>query len=741
MPTQNDIGAGWVKINGAVYNLVKMIDGGTGQVIWPATSMYTYVIDISTFALHYAGGVNWITAIATNYCYATANVKVMRGETLVETITNAVLTATGVSGTHASHFSVNSSGYVLGNNLGTTEVNTGTAANPQGYYCTASFVYVPQEGTPSSAVTATVNQQYNIIESTSVTNVVVRSAPESSSVANTGATVKCYGTIVRTLLYTWTSTSQSQGTDNEGSLYLYVDEVYKATISHGGYYSLVIPENPYDYDIEFYVKVAYTSDTEVNHTATIEQAASVFTYDRPVIYGDCDPVPASGGTSYFVGYATQARYKNGQRFYPDLQPAITWSVASYSGVNLHKTETPQTLLGKSTATCTSHGQTAIPLTISCYQEENKRVLEYYEDERTDLEPEVESKNPSVSVGASNYTNSNAPCPAGGGNCTLQYAATADMRSRDRWRIDRTNYYTWTSGDPDSDVVTTYYNGQWSAWASTSVEPDITCNRTWSRVGLNDTVTIDSRGTNNNDQESGDGRNVVYTVSYTTTNGVTDSDTVTLYQQENRKTEPHDPVRSLEITTSGTIPASGGTFVAHYVSKETYGLYVYTSGATSGTEQTRAVTGEISCSNCNYNGSTRFNVSGEGNVTLTVPSNAGSLSSRYAVVTLDGYESDSIEQEADVPHYTFMLDYNGTPVTNNTVLHFEPGEVQTIYLTDEGTNGQQYTPTQNPYGECPFWYDSANLRFVISNIQDWTDEWFQVYEATSGVTIKFWVHVQ
>lgn len=653
----------------------------------------------------------------------------MSGDTVVDTISDAVLRATSITGTYSSNFSINSSGFILGSPLGITPVNIGTEQSPQGYYCTASFVYTPQEGSSSEAVTASVYQQYNIVESAAVSSVRVYSTPESSSIVNTGATVKCYGTIVRTLLYTWTSTSQSQGTDSEGTLYLYIDEEYKTTIYSGGYFDFVIPENPYDYDIEFYVTVKYVPDQEVTATATITQAASVLTYDRPVIFGDCDMVPASGGTSYFVGYATQAYYRNGTRALPDLQHSVNWSVASYTGLNLHKNPTPETTLGTSTATCTANGQTAIPVVVECIQEENKRVLDYYEDERINLNPDVETQNASVSVSATNYTDSNNPCSAGGGTCTLQYNATADKRSRDKWKIETTTYYTWTSGDTDEEVATTYHNGEWSSWASVSVDPDIERNQTWSRVGYNDTITIDSRGT-----VEGSGRSVVYTASYTTTNGVTDSDTVTLYQQENIKTEPHDPVRSLEITTSGAIVASGGTFVAHYVSKETYGLYIYTSGAQSGTESTRAVTGTITCTNCNYNGSAQFNVSGEGDVTLTVPANTGQ-SSRYAVVLLDGLVGDSIEQYSE---YTLVLMWGQTTITNNYEFTWSrPRDIPSrIALTDSGSNQRVYSFSKSSGNVANIDYNIMSQTIEVTGITAGMDDWFEVYEASSNQSVRF-----
>lgn len=731
MPTLDNIVGGKIKMNGVEYNLVEITYGGTGQVIWPTSQPVTYVIDVTTLVLHYPSNASWIPASGQGYCYATANVKVMSGETVQSTIVGATLTATALSGAYSSNFSI-SSGNIYGNDLGTNPVNTGTQQSPQGYYCTASFVYTPQEGTPSGAVSATIFQQYNRIESTVVS---VASVPYPATVANTGGTVDCSGTISKDIIYTSTAHDY---TDHSGTLYVYVDEVYKASISHNGHYSLSIGVNQYATDINYYVKVVYADDQEVYDTAEVIQYASVFTYDRPVIIGNCDNVPASGGWAYFVGTATQARYMNGTRVYPDLDVSseIEWSVAGYHGDNLHTTETTtETKLGDSTATCTANGQSAIPVTTSCYQDANIKTKTGEDTQTIPLEPLVHTERPSVSISADYYYSAGSKCPASGGSTPIRYSGSYYKQTRDRWIEETTEYFEFTSGDHDTEVTTVTEYGQWTELTYTSVDPDIYGGATWTH-NSNDVISIDNRGTNNNDTVSGDARSTTYTAEVVADDG-TATDSVTLYQQENTKTEIVERIGSIEITTQGAIPSSGGTFNVSYVSQESYGSYIYTSGATSGTPSTRSRTGEISCTNCSYNGSTRFNVSGTGTITLTVPANTSS-SSRYASVLLDGYEGDSIEQ---YELCTFGLLWGTTNIYDGyEFIWSRPRDIpSSINLQDSGSNHRVYSFSKSSGNVANIDYNIMSQTIEVTGITAGMDDWFQVSEASSGQSITFYIN--
>lgn len=521
--TSDDIVGGKIKINGTEYSLVQIVHGGTGRVIWPL-SQPTYVIDTSTLALHYTSSASWILASGSNYCYATANINVMRGSTVISTITNATLTPTGISGTYSPAFFI-SGGNIYGYDLLTTPVNTGTSQSPQGYYCTASFVYTPEGGSATAAVTTTVYQQYNL-------------------------------------------------------------------------------------------------KTETSHT----------------------------------------------------------------------------------------------------------------DQRTDLDPLVEERNASVSIGATNYTSSSSSCPASGGNCRIEYSAYVERQTTPRWVIETTTYYSFTSGHTSSEVTTEEYSGTPSGFIRTSVDPDITGGASWA-TNYNDTITIENRGTNNNDQVSGGARSVTYTAAYD--DGLLSAtDSVTIYQQANTKQEIIEPIRSIEITTQGAIPASGGTFNVSYASQESYGSYIYTSGDTSGTPSTRSRTGEISCTNCSYNGSTSFNVSGTGTITLTVPANTSS-SSRYATVSLDGYESDSIEQYEVC---TFGLLWGTTNIYNGyEFVWSRPRDILSrIALTDSGSNHRFYSFSKSSGNVANIDYNIMSQTIEVTGITAGMDDWFQVSEASSGQSIKFYI---
>jgi len=621
---------GKIKIGGVEYDLVEIKDGATGQVVWPTTAAYTY--QLTNVVIHYSAG-NMIYASGSNYAYVTATVQKYQGQTLIEETDNVVVTPTLASGTH---FYV-SGDYIYGDDLLTNLVSIGYSDTVTVSYLTAT------------ANAGTVYQQSNTASSPVFNRASITCSPRNSNVGPRDESVYVDGYITRYFTITWTSGHTSETSDHGGSINVYVDGSYITYISHGGSFLFAPAENQTLSSIDFDIEMAYASDTSYSDEETVTQEAGYYTYAVPVITSAyCEDVPAGGGTSTFVGTATQTYGWNGRTSGVGTDtPAVTFSPASCSGSDLEDNETARAVVGTSTATCSAHGKTATQ-TVYGYQEANTLQPNGYNEQKTYGQDIVttQEQSPSVSISADNYTSSSSPCPAGGGTCGISYSASVQRRTQTThpYTLVTTYHTIWASGwaGPDS-VVTTQGSDvdPWTSWASVSVTPTISGGDTWLDHD-DEEITISSRGTT-----TGNARSATYTATCTDINGTTVTDSVTVYQEVNSVWEKIEHYRDIEITTTGTIPAAGGWFNFRYKSYYEHGSYEYTSGATSGTAQTDPDAATISFFNCSLNGESEIAVNGSIDwavITDVYVEPNYSSSPIDAYVDIDGEASDFITQD-------------------------------------------------------------------------------------------------
>lgn len=727
MATLNQLIGGKIEHNGVDYNLVEIKHGGTDQVIWPATPTYTY--QLVNVVIHYSAG-NTIYASGSNYAWVTATVQKYQGQTLIEETHNVVMTPTLADGVH---FTVTGN-YIYGADLGTTLVTSGYSDG----------VTVTYEDATASA--GNVTQEANTASSPVFDRAVVTCGPDTASVGPRGESATVYGYITRYFVSTWTSGHTTETSDHGGSLNVYVNGAYSTYISHGGTFLLSPAENQTLSSIDFDVKMAYASDTSYYDEETVTQEAGYYTYAVPVITSAyCEDVPAAGGVSYFVGTASQTRGWNGRTSGAGfISPAVTFNPAYCSGSDLEDNETARSVVGSSVATCTSEGKTATQ-TVYGYQEANTIEPNGYEQQKTYGQDFVttQEQNPSVSISAGAYTSSGSPCPAGGGSCSLSYSASVQRRTQTThpYTLVTTYHNIWTSGWAAPDEVVTTHGSDvdpWTSWSTVPATPTISGGDTWLDHD-DEEVTISSRGTT-----TGSSRNATYTASYTALNGVTASDSVTLYQEANSRWEIIEHYRDIEITTTGTIPAAGGFFNLRYKSYYDHGSYKYTSGATSGTSQRDPDAAVINLFNCSYNGDSEIQVNGSiawAAISSVYMEPNYSSSPVTASVDIDGEASDEIEQDAASVTYTLELYSGATHVTDGYEFDWSGQQyiISTLTLVDNGTNLHQYSFDKMPGSVADIGLNLRTGDIEVSGITRGMDDWFEVYEASSNQRVRFTIN--
>ena len=706
MPKLDQVLGGKIKINGREYNLVEIKHGGTGNIIWPLS--YTYVL--SNLVIVYSSG-NKILASGGNYAYVTATVQTYQGSTLIRTDNNVVVTPTLSSSTH---FYV-SGKYIYGYNLGTTEVTSG-------YSVSVSATYE----TSSSVAAGSVTQQTNTPDSLAVNSVSVTCDPEKDYISPIGGNTDCYGTLTRYVTYTWTSGGTSTGSDHLGNISVYLDGTYKGQIAHNGYYNVSFDENQSLQERSKVIKFAYSADTSKYDSDTIMQDAGYYTYSTPVISSySCEDVPASGGTSYFWGRASQTYGWNGRESgVGTISPSVTWSVESYYGSNLGTDVKGRTMLGSSVGSCTSHGKSAATVTAYCYQEANERfnngstISEKHYG--TPVIVGEETRNQTVSIFANQYTTISSPCPASGGNSTISYSATYDSRNEleTPWYRTITYYYTYTSG-AESSTTQDYDQGKdssYTPWTTQDNTSSVTISGTAAGFSYDSNtkrVTIDNRHKN-----VGDARSCTYTANI---GGI--RATVTIYQQENRAYETRTPHRSVSINYSGDIPYQGGTYTASYSSYDTIATTYTSDDRDNPYNQDMEVL--VSGTNCTPE---EEYVSGTGTLNFTIPANTGS-SDRTVTIYVDT-ASDSRTQSYPSAVYTFELRYYGTVIHDNDEIE----DSEEIELVDYGNNLRQYTITKLEGDNIQYGVEGNKIYFDLHS----GDAKYQVTEASSGGSVMFYL---
>ena len=560
--TSEQIQGGAIKIGGVKYDLVQIVHA-TG-LIWP-TSATTYVIDSSTLVIHYSSNADYIYADNSNYCYATADVDVYRGEQKISTLTDVTLTPSSLSGTYASNFRIDGNN-VKAYNLGTTPVNLGTAANPSGYYCTASFVY-----NNSESVSGTVNQQWNTYTYGTPIKTYTGYDIELSSYNLTydGGRVNVIGTAVysRTQVLVWTSHAESYGETTTGLTEQKNPEVLSVfpsqTIAADNTY-IDFSNNTETTAKTYSVSAYYEGFNSSTKTVTVA-AYEVYTYyNLSIIAYYYQSIPASGGdvrptltfsvqyklndeyqgtmTGEFTNGATYTTatctetghtatvycsyyYKSGNSYYSDTNNGLVHADSLGTTERENYTELGTRMVSLLIGTAEQDSQDVI-----VYQERNRKTLvatTYGEKTYGQQYTETNYRNISVTVSSSDYTDRRSPCFAGGGTATIATSKSGQYRSIDYkdWERDVTYDYLFDSGahDYDSDTETgrDEVPGTDTGWVDFSDSPTITITGEGFSVS-GSTVTIADR----KDVVGGERLGIV-TATY---HGETSS--ITLYQQEN-----------------------------------------------------------------------------------------------------------------------------------------------------------------------------------------------------------------
>lgn len=165
------------------------------ELLWP--SGYSYHIVANTVAIHYSSG-NQINAAGTNYAYFTGDVRLQRGQSIIQTISNAVLTPQSLS---SAYF------YVSGNEV--HAYSRGTVSGAQ-RSISVSVTYAGSDpvtgGTVYQEANAVVSYSYNLAVSIDV----------SGTIPYLGGTYDVYYTAQRSPVYT--STSQGAGQNISASV-------------------------------------------------------------------------------------------------------------------------------------------------------------------------------------------------------------------------------------------------------------------------------------------------------------------------------------------------------------------------------------------------------------------------------------------------------------------------------------------------------------------------------------------
>lgn len=314
----DNITGGLIKADGTTYTMQEIRYGANLQLVWPMT--VTYSIVASTVVLYYSSGTQ-ILANATNYAFAKGNVNVYYiNGTLKETLTNVTLTPSSLTGQYAANFRINGQ-RIEANNLGTTPVNTGTAANPKGYSCSATFVYNNSAATGAQ----TIWQQYNRIENSTPVDTYddYEAALSADSVGSGGGSVTVTSSRAhysRVTTHTWTSTATSQENSDFWTNVSPTD--ISATPSSGVTISgttVTFPVNASTSAKAYTVTARYTeSGVTYSYDNAVTVAAASVVFDAPTITvayeyvsGTNYHIPCTGGTVYpVVSYSQRWRWSH-----------------------------------------------------------------------------------------------------------------------------------------------------------------------------------------------------------------------------------------------------------------------------------------------------------------------------------------------------------------------------------------------------------------------------------------------
>lgn len=336
-----------------------------GAQVWPLN--FEYVIDASTAVMHYSAGKSFILADGSNYAYVTADVDVYQSGTYKYTLQAQTLTPITLSGTYANRFYIEGAS-VMGYDRDTTEANVGTAANPRGYYCTATrFQYA---NVYANITGLTFQQQYNIIEDDSQYEDnynAYEATLNTQAISATGGTAtvaSCQAGYERVTTLVWTSGSESYRTQqvwftkNPTAISVDPDSGVTVNLSQK---KITFPANATTADIPYEVTISYTEGGRtlssvcdiVVRAAGIDYETPVITVTYPLVSGENYHIPATGGTVYPTvtfsqrwKYSTDTSYTNSRKMTGTITGGAQRGTASdgtrdvtftmnYSGANVN----------------------------------------------------------------------------------------------------------------------------------------------------------------------------------------------------------------------------------------------------------------------------------------------------------------------------------------------------------------------------------------------------------------------
>ena len=296
------MGGGRVKLNGTVYEATEIRAKKNGQayIVWPLN--LAYAILTNSITVKYSSGTK-IAANASNYAYITATVQVYRGETLIETRTNEVLTITAISDTE--HFEIRDGNKVYGKNLDPNNPTLGMGAIsfPDGLTC-----QVTNYGYANVSITTnnkTIEQSANVATATGTEDITTafEFSVSASQFYHNGGTIAIYGTQtynVRTS-YSWTSGAPSSAITSIGNTRSHAPDILLVTPEpktiSSDKTSVEFAANNGSSDITY--QIIASLDGKAGTQKNVVVKAAIYTYSNLQILSYSYPlIAASGGSVY-----------------------------------------------------------------------------------------------------------------------------------------------------------------------------------------------------------------------------------------------------------------------------------------------------------------------------------------------------------------------------------------------------------------------------------------------------------